>query len=181
MVDQFMVNDGDVFMVLVVGLLGGIFFYYFYFEVDDDGGGFCIICIFFECLFNVWLGLDDDFNVLGKIFGNFIVFFYISNGENQECDFDDIEQDWYVGGNLVGLMNKQLGICNVEDMIFISSDVDRGIFICDGFFGFGIIVLLVCFDVSGKIYFNDNSNIFCLLGIDYVFVEFFLQGEGVGF
>lgn len=180
MVDQFMVNDGDAFTVSAAGLPGGTFPYYLYFEVDDDGGGLCTTRIFSECPPNAWPGSDDDLNVLGKTFGNLTVFSYTSNGENQECDLDDIEQDWHVGGNLVGPMNKQLGTRNAEDMIFISSDIDRGILTRDGLFGLGTTAPSVRLDVSGKTYLNDNSNILRLSGTDHAFAEFFPQGEGAG-
>lgn len=180
LVDQFVVNSGDDFTVSAAGLPGGTFPYYLYFRVDDDGGGSCTTRIFSECPPNAWPGADDDLNVLGKTFGNLTVFSYTSDGENQECDLDDIEQDWHVGGNIVGPTVKSLGTRNAEDMIFLSSDIQRGALTHDGLFGLGTTTPSVRLEVSGKTYLNDNDNILRLLGTDNAYAEFFPQGAGGG-
>ena len=180
MVDQFVVNDGDDFTVSAAGLPGGTFPYYLYFEVDDDGGGLCTTRIFSECPPNAWPGSSDDLNVLGKTFGNLTVFSYTSTENATTCDLDDIEQDWHVGGNLVGPMNKTLGTRNAEDMIFISSDVERGILTRDGDFGLGTTSPSARLDVNGKTYLNDNANVLRLLGTDHAYTEYYPQGNGGG-
>ncbi|MEL6655852.1 MAG: hypothetical protein AAFR36_05365 [Bacteroidota bacterium] len=179
-VDQFVVNSGDDFTVSAAGLPGGTFPYYLYFEVDDDGGGLCTTRIFSECPPNAWPGSLDDLDVLGKTFGNLTVFSYTSTGDATTCDLDDIEQDWHVGGNLVGPMIKTLGTRNAEDMIFISSDLERGILTRDGDFGLGTISPNAQLEVSGKTYLNDNANVLRLLGADHAYTEYYPQGDGAG-
>lgn len=177
LVDEFMVNDGDAFTVSAAGLPGGRFPYYLYFEIDDAGGGLCTTRIFSQCPPNAWPGSDDDLNVLGKTFGNLTVYSYTSDGQNEECDLDDVEQDWHVGGNIVGPMNKQIGTRNAEDMIFISSDADRGILTRTGLFGLGTLTPNVRLDVNGKTYLSDNGNLLRFLGGDHAFAEFYPQGD----
>lgn len=180
LVDQFIVNDGDAFTVSAAGLPGGRFPYYLYFRIDDDGGESCTTRIFSQCPPNAWPGAKVDLGVLGKTFGNLTVFSYTSNGENQECDLDDIEQDWHVGGNLVGPTNKQIGTLNAEDMIFISNNANRGILTANGQFGLGTMSPDARLHVSGKTYLNDNANILRLQGTDHAFAEFYPQGAAGG-
>ena len=149
LVDSYSVASGDDFTVSAAALPGGTFPYYLYFRLNFTDGTSCTTRIFSECPPNAWPGSSDDLNVLGKTFGNLTVFSYTSSESSLVCDLDDIEQDWHVGGNIVGPENMSLGTLNDEGVDLITDNIVRGVMTVDGLFGFGTVSPMALVDIGG--------------------------------
>lgn len=66
--------------------------------------------------------------ILGKTFGDFIVFSH-TDQNGKQCRLDDIDLDWQVGGNVVDEVvpdsTNAIGTKNYEDLVFITNDLTR--------------------------------------------------------
>ncbi|MEM7575709.1 MAG: hypothetical protein AAF433_22590 [Bacteroidota bacterium] len=181
LIDQFAVTNGDDFTVSAAALAGGFFPYYLYFEVDDGMGNECTAKIFAYCPSLIWPLSEEDLEIRGKSYGPLTVFSYRSAGSGNVCDLNDpsIEQDWRVGGNLVGTDNNTMGTLNQEDVSFITGNTEQAVLTTDGRFGIGTSNPEELLDVNGKALIRNDGAAATLLGGDHVFLEFSPDGNSV--
>ncbi|MEZ5044541.1 MAG: hypothetical protein R2828_31895 [Saprospiraceae bacterium] len=144
------VISGQLLTIDGTGLLGGIFAPYTYLEVTNGGGVACTTKIYSRCPSNVWPGSLQDLQIIGKSFGDFVVFSATDLGNNYECSVADASQDWRVGGNVVVSPNNTLGTLNNEDITLISNNTPQGIITKTGDFGIGTTAPSAKLDVSGN-------------------------------
>lgn len=129
------VNKGDLIVIDGTGLPAGKLFSNTYLKVTNGLGESCVTKINSRCPTNSWPGAYDDLRIVGKDFADFTVYAITDEGNNNECTIDDIDQDWHVGGNIVGPTNNTLGTRNNENVTLITNDTPRGVITTAGNFG----------------------------------------------
>ena len=143
------VNNAQLLAIKASALPGGVFNTYIYLKVTDPGGATCTTEIFSRCPLNAWPGALEDLDILGKTYGYFTVFSHTTSEQKRRCTIDNIDQDWHVGGNVVGPVKNTLGTRNPENVVLISSDLKRGIITKDGQFGLNTQTPAALLDVNG--------------------------------
>ncbi|KAA3621914.1 MAG: hypothetical protein DWQ02_26930 [Bacteroidetes bacterium] len=129
------VNKGDLIVIDGTGLPAGKLYSNTYLRVTNGLGETCVTKIFSRCPTNSWPGALEDLKIVGKDFADFTVYAITDEGNNVECTVDDIDQDWHVGGNIVGPTNNTLGTRNNENVTLITNDTPRGVITTAGNFG----------------------------------------------
>ena len=143
------VNNAQLLAIKASALPGGVFNTYIYLKVTDPGGATCTTEIFSRCPLNAWPGALEDLDILGKTYGYFTVFSHTTSEQKRRCTIDNIDQDWHVGGNVVGPVKNTLGTRNPENVVLISSDLKRGIITKGGQFGLNTQTPAALLDVNG--------------------------------
>lgn len=160
LIDQVAVANGDDFTVSALGLAGDIFPYYLYFNVDDGMGNECSTRIFSYCPSLIWPLSEEDLEIRGKKFGDLFVYSYSSEALVL-CDLNDanIEQNWLVGGNLVGSDNNRLGTLNAEDLVVITANTEQARFTSTGELGINTNTPGATLDVDGDAIINSTLDV----------------------
>lgn len=153
------VNNAQLLAIKASALPGGVFNTYIYLKVTDPGGATCTTEIFSRCPLNAWPGALDDLDILGKTYGYFTVFSHTTSEQKRRCTIDNIDQDWHVGGNVVGPVKNTLGTRNPENVVLISSDLKRGIITKDGKFGLNTQAPAALLDVQGDVLINTTLDV----------------------
>ena len=129
------VNKGDLIVIDGTGTPIGKLYSNTYFRVTNGLGESCVLKIDTRCPTNSWPGAYDDQRIVGQNFADFTVYAITDVGNNNECTIDDIDQDWHVGGNIVGPTNNTMGTRNNENVTFITNDTPRGVITTAGNYG----------------------------------------------
>ncbi len=129
------VNKGDLIVIDGTATPIGKLYSNTYFRITNGLGESCVIKIDTRCPTNSWPGAYDDQKIVGKNFADFTVYAITDEGNNNECTIDDIDQDWHVGGNIVGPTNNTMGTRNNENVTFITNDTPRGVITTAGNYG----------------------------------------------
>lgn len=143
------VNNAQLLTLSAAALPGGVFSTYIYLKVTDASNNSCVTEIFSRCPLNAWPGALEDLDILGKTYGYFTVYSHTTAEQKRRCTIDNINQDWHVGGNVVGPVKNTLGTRNAENVVLISSDLPRGIITKDGKFGLNTQTPNALLDVNG--------------------------------
>lgn len=143
------VNKGDLLTIDGTGSPSGSLYSKTYLQVTNGLGETCITKIDTKCPTNAWPGALDDLKVVGKSFGDFVVYSRTDQGNNTECTIGDTDQDWHVGGNIVDASNNTMGTRNNEDVTFISNDTPRGVITKTGFYGINTQTPAAQLEVNG--------------------------------
>ncbi len=144
--------------LLTINGPGGSLATYTYLSVDN-GGDVCTTRLYTRCPTEAWPGALDDLAILGKTFRNFTVYTVTDAANNVACAIDNADQDWHVGGNVVGAGKKSLGTRNNEDVILITNDQARGIMTRTGNFGLGIQAPTARLHVNGNTIVEQNLDV----------------------
>jgi acyl-[acyl carrier protein]--UDP-N-acetylglucosamine O-acyltransferase len=152
------VNSGDLLFVDGSNTINNRLGTYTYFRVINAADEYCTTRIFSRCPSNTWPGALDDQQIMGKTFGDFVVYAY-TDTDLSECTIANIDQDWHVGGNVVGPTNKTMGTRNDEDVIFISHDIDRGTITRTGQWGINTLAPAAQLDVQGDAIVNETLDV----------------------
>jgi hypothetical protein len=152
------VSSGDLIVVSGAGLPEGRLGVrtYFTYTVGEE---VCTTAIYSRCPTNVYPNALEELKILGKTFGHFTVYAHTDEGNNIECTLDNADQDWHVGGNVVGPGKKTLGTRNNEDVIIISNDTPRGIITRTGDLGWGTQTPSTDFDLQGNALINETLTV----------------------
>ncbi len=145
------VATGQLLTISGAGQPGGELPTHIYLRVTEPGGRVCVTSIYARCPSNAWPGALEDLRVIGKMFGDFFVYGHQDTGNGFSCTIDDvmIEQDWRVGGNVIGSSNNRLGTLTDRSVVFISNNTPRGILTNTGNWGLGTLAPTVRLDVGG--------------------------------
>lgn len=172
------VLNGELLTLSGAGLPGGILPQYSYFRVTSGGGTVCVTSIYSRCPSNAWPGSLEDLKVIGKTFGEFTVYSHRDAGNNYSCTIDDanINQDWRVGGNVIGAANNTIGTLNDAGMVFITGNTPRGAITNAGDFGIGTTAPAARLDVAGDSRISQTLNV---AGATTVGGNFTVQPGGV--
>ncbi len=130
-----------------------------YLAFTPPGEATCVTSIYSRCPTNPYPNALEELKVLGKTFGEFTVYSYTDEENNSLCTIENADQDWHVGGNVVGAGNKTLGTRNNEDVIMISNDQPRGILTRTGDFGWGTQAPAANFDLQGDAIINETLDV----------------------
>ncbi|MCH2085267.1 MAG: hypothetical protein MK226_22975 [Saprospiraceae bacterium] len=152
------VSSGDLIVVSGAGLPEaklGVHTYLTY-TVGEEA---CTTSIYSRCPTNVYPNALEELKILGKTFGHFTVYAHTDEANNSECTLDNADQDWHVGGNIVGPEKKTLGTRNNEDVIIISNDIPRGIITRTGNLGWGTQTPSTDFDLQGNALINETLTV----------------------
>jgi len=160
------VIDGQLLTINSTSLPDGVFPAYTYLRLTGSDGTSCVTELYSRCPINAWPGATEDLRIVGKTFGNFTIFSHTDMQKHQECSIDNIEQDWHVGGNIVGPSKNTLGTKNKESVQFITDDKIRGILTKDGDFGFGITTPDAKVDVNGNAKIREKLNVLGVATVD---------------
>jgi UDP-3-O-[3-hydroxymyristoyl] glucosamine N-acyltransferase len=152
------VNSGDLLFVDGSTTINNRLGTYTYFRVINAADEFCTTRMFSRCPSNTWPGALDDQQIMGKTFGDFVVYAY-TDIDASECTIANIDQDWHVGGNVVGPTNKTMGTRNDEDVIFISHDINRGTITRTGQWGINTLAPAAQLDVQGDAIVNETLDV----------------------
>ncbi|MBK6931730.1 MAG: hypothetical protein IPH12_13045 [Saprospirales bacterium] len=144
--------------LLTINGPGGMLAPYTYLSVDD-GADVCTTRLYTRCPTEAWPGALDDLAILGKTFRNFTVYTVTDAANNIECAIDNADQDWHVGGNIVGSGKKSLGTRNNEDVLLITNDNVRGIISRAGNFGINTIAPTARLHVNGAAIVEQNLDV----------------------
>ncbi len=155
------VATGQLLTVSGAGQPGGELPTHIYLRVTEPGGRVCVTSIYARCPSNAWPGALEDLRVIGKMFGDFFVYGHRDAGNNFSCTIDDImiEQDWRVGGNVIGSGNNQLGTLTNRNIVFISNNTPRGILTNTGNWGLGTLAPAVRLDVGGDAHISQTLDV----------------------
>ncbi|KAA3621916.1 MAG: hypothetical protein DWQ02_26940 [Bacteroidetes bacterium] len=129
------INNGDMFIVNGTGTPLGKLYSNTYLRVTNSLGETCVVKIFTRCPTNSWPGAYDDLRIVGKTYGDFIVYSKTDLGNNNECTIADVDQDWHVGGNIIDPAKNTMGTRNEENVVFITDDTPRGVITASGDYG----------------------------------------------
>lgn len=143
------VNNAQLLALSAAALPGAVFSTYVYLRVTDPSNNSCVTEIFSRCPLNAWPGALEDLDILGKTYGYFTVYSHTTSEQKRRCTIDNINQDWHVGGNVVGPVKNTLGTRNPENVVLISSDLPRGVITKDGKFGLNTQTPNALLDVNG--------------------------------
>ena len=130
-----------------------------YFVTTTAGGEACVETIYSKCPTSAWPGSMQDLDVLGKTYGDFTVFSRTDEGNTFVCDISNADQDWHVGGNVVGAANNTMGTRNNENVVFITNDQDRGTITTTGDFGINTLAPGARLDVQGDAIINETLDV----------------------
>ncbi len=144
--------------LLTINGVGGMLSTYTYLSVDN-GGDICTTRLYTRCPTEAWPGALEDLAILGKTYRNFTVYTITDAANNIECSLDNVEQDWHVGGNIVGSGKKTLGTRNNEDVVLITNDQTRGIITRTGNFGINTIAPTARLHVNGNTLVEQNLDV----------------------
>jgi hypothetical protein len=126
------INKGDLLTIDGTTTALGILYSKTYFRVTNGAGESCIARIPSRCATNSFPGATEDNEVIGKSFGDFIVYSRVDEGYNSDCTVGDKGQAWFVGGNIVDAANTSIGTRNNENLTILTNDIVRGVFTNDG-------------------------------------------------
>lgn len=129
------VNKGDLLVIDGTGTPLGRLYNKTYIRVTNGLGEACVTKIDTRCPTNAWPGALEDLKIVGNDFADFTVYSITDEGNNNECTIDDVDQDWHVGGNIVGPTNNTMGTRNNENVTFITNDTPRGVITTAGNYG----------------------------------------------
>ncbi|MBX2926222.1 MAG: hypothetical protein KF852_00175 [Saprospiraceae bacterium] len=146
------VVSGQLLTISGAGLPGGELAVHSFFRVTTGGGDVCVTPIYSRCPSNAWPGSLEDLKVIGKTYGDFTVYSHRDTGNNYTCTIDDagVNQDWRVGGNVIGAAKNTLGTLNNESVVFITGNTPRGTITDAGNFGIGTLAPTATLDVAGN-------------------------------
>ena len=144
--------------LLTINGPGGMLSTYTFLSVDN-GGDVCTTRLYTRCPTEAWPGATEDLAILGKTFRNFTVYTTTTVTDNLQCDIDNVEQDWHVGGNIVGATKKTLGTRNNEDVVLITNDNARGIITRTGNFGINTAAPTARLHVNGNTLIEQNLDV----------------------
>lgn len=155
------VATGQLLTISGAGQPGGELPTHIYLRVTEPGGRVCVTSIYARCPSNAWPGALEDLRVIGKMFGDFFVYGHRDTGNSFNCTIDDImiEQDWRVGGNVIGSGNNRLGTLTDRSMVFISNNTPRGILTNTGNWGLGTLTPAVRLDVGGDAHISQSLDV----------------------
>ena len=154
--DVFMgVNDGD--LLSVNG--APTFNTHTYFQVIYPSGDSCVTGMYTECPKPAWPGALEDLEILGKNFGNFIVYSVTDQGNATTCTMDETFANWHLGGNVVASGNNKLGSLNDENVVLVTNNLERGIITNSGDFGLGNTTPQARLDVDGTTILRQTLNV----------------------
>lgn len=153
------VNSGQLLTISAAGLPGGIFGGYIYLRTTKPGESACVTKIYSSCPTEGWPGALDDLNVLGKTFDDFTVYARTDFESNTECTLNNFEQDWHVGGNIIGTGKNTLGTRTNQDMVIITNDLPRGVVSKSGNFGLGTSAPTARLEVAGNSLLNGTLDV----------------------
>ncbi len=129
------INNGDMFIINGSGTPLGKLYSNTYLKVTNGLGEACVVKIYTRCPVNSWPGAMDDLRIVGKTYGDFIVYSKTDLGNNNECTIADVDQDWHVGGNIIDPAKNTMGTRNEENVVFITDDTPRGVITAAGDYG----------------------------------------------
>lgn len=152
------VNSGDLLFVDGSTTINNRLGTYTYFRVINTDDEYCTTRIFSRCPSNAWPGALDDQKIMGKTFDDFVVYGY-TDTDASECTIANVDQDWHVGGNVVGPANKTMGTRNDEDVIFISQDTERGTITRTGQWGINTLTPAAQLDVQGDVIVEETLDV----------------------
>jgi hypothetical protein len=133
------VASGTQITISAAGLPNGRFTQHTDFRITNAvTGEACRVRIYSQCPSDVWPDSQNDLRVLGKKFGPLFVFGYTSAGNSQQCDLNDTEVFWRVGGNLTAEERGILGTLNPEALKFITDNQERARITPEGNVGIGL-------------------------------------------
>lgn len=144
------VNKGDLLVIDGTGTALGTLYTKTFFKVTNALGETCITRIDTKCPTNAWPGALEDLKIVGNTYADFTVYSITDHGNNNECTIDDVDQDWHVGGNIIGPTNNTMGTRNNENVVFITNDVPRGVITTSGDFGINTLTPSAKLDVQGN-------------------------------
>lgn len=152
------VNSGQLLTIDAAGTTYGIFGINTYFVITNSTTS-CVEEIYSRCPSNAWPGALDDLDVLGKTFGDLTVYSRTDEGNTFYCDISNAEQDWHVGGNIIGASNNTLGTRNEEAVVLITNDQARGTITSVGDFGINTLSPAAQLDVHGDVLINETLDV----------------------
>jgi len=153
------VNAGDLLTINGAGLLGGTLAYKTYLDITNAADETCATKIHTSCPSLAWPGSTEDLKIVGKTFGDFTVFSRTDAESNFLCDISNVEQDWHVGGNIIGPANNTLGTQNNENLVFITFNNPRGTITNTGDFGINTLSPAAQLDIQGDAIVNETLDV----------------------
>jgi hypothetical protein len=114
--------SGTPFTVSAAGLPGGVFPQRLRFQIASQATGeTCEVRIYAQCpRGGAWPGAEDDLQVLGKKIGPLLVSSHTSAGSSTPCNISSLDQQWRVGGNVLGAGSASLGSLDKAPIEFIT-------------------------------------------------------------
>jgi carbonic anhydrase/acetyltransferase-like protein (isoleucine patch superfamily) len=153
------VNKGDLLVIDGSALPSGKLFTKTYLEITNALGESCVTKFHTRCPTNSWPGALEDLQIVGQTIGDFVVFSATDEFNNNECTISDVNQDWHVGGNVVGVVNNTMGTRNNEDVVFISNDSPRGVITKTGDYGINTATPAARLDVQGDVIIEETLDV----------------------
>lgn len=153
------VNSGDLLVIDGTVTPNGQLGTRTYLEVTTLSGDVCVTDIYTRCPTNAWPGALDDLNILGKTYGDFVVYARTDSGNNYVCTIADADQDWHVGGNVVDAPVNTMGTRNNENVVFITNDAPRGTITSGGQFGINTQAPAAQLDVQGDVLIDETLDV----------------------
>ena len=153
------VNKGDLLIVDGTGTPLGTLYTKTFFKVTNSLGETCITRIDTKCPTNAWPGALEDLKIVGNTFADFTVYSITDNGNNNECTIDNVDQDWHVGGNIIGPTKNTMGTRNNEDVVFITNDTPRGVITTSGDYGINTLTPSAKLDVQGNVLIEETLDV----------------------
>jgi hypothetical protein len=116
------VASGTPFTVSAAGLANGVFPQRLRFQIASQATGeTCEVRIYAQCpRGSAWPGAEDDLQVLGKKIGPLLVSSHTSAGSSTPCNVSTLDQQWRVGGNVLGAGSASLGSLDNAPIEFIT-------------------------------------------------------------
>ncbi len=152
------VMNGQLLTINGAGLPGGQLAPYTYLRVNN-AGDICTTRLFTRCPTEGYPNATGEQDILGKTFRNFTVYTVTDTANNVECSIENADQDWHVGGNIVGNTKNTLGTRNNENVVLITNDLPRGVITNTGNFGLGTNAPTARLHVSGSAIVEQNLDV----------------------
>lgn len=152
------VVNGQLLTINGGGQPGGMLPPYTFLTVNNMGD-ICTTRLYTRCPTEGWPGALDDLAILGKTFRNFTVYTITDAANNVECSIDNADQDWHVGGNIVGAGKNTLGTRNNQSVVLITNDSPRGIITSAGNFGINTTTPTARLHVNGNTIVEQNLDV----------------------